>query len=162
MEEKQINTENIEEAKQVNTPAVVEENKLIPAPEISAEVQKYLDENQYYLLVPAHQLKSLLAQLEEAKQERKILYDIALSIMVLLGYADAKTRKPIPEIISGEESWMPGMLKSLADVMGLLTKTKFAITDNQKKKYEAELAEKFAFVKNLMPLMQKYGNENQQ
>lgn len=157
MEEKQIKTENIEEANQVAA-ITADPSK----PELVENWVKGPENNGYYLLVPAHQLKSLLEQLQEAKEERKILYDIALSIMVLLGYADAKTRKPIPEIINGEESWMPGMLKSLADVMGLLTKTKFAITDNQKKKYEAELAEKFAFVKNLMPLMQKYGNEQQQ
>lgn len=161
-----INNDKIEEAKQVTeTTPVVNQNtevKKVDPPIMPDEVKKWFADNDYFVPVPAHQLKHLLEQLAEAKADRKILYEVGVSIMILFGYADPKTRQPIPEIVSGEESWMPGMLKSLSDIIGKLTKAKLAVTKNQKERYQTELAETFAFVKDFMPLITKYGNEQRE
>jgi hypothetical protein len=160
MEDKKINVDNIEEAKEVSDALVKQETELPKKPEavsVPEDVKKWLTTQDYYLLAPKHQLNTLLAQLQDAKNDRETLVNIAIEIMILFGYVDPNTRKVKPEIATGEESWMPGMLKSLADVMGTLTKSKFAVTKKQKAECEAELAKKFAFVSNLMPILTKYG-----
>lgn len=139
---------------------VVELKKEIIVP---AEFSKWLEENKNdFVLVPAAQLETLLnnsaakdLELTEANKERQILIKIAYSIMDLFGFIDNETGKMKPEIISGEESFIPGMLKSLGDVTTLLMSAKTPFK-SMREKAEQKLAEKFSFVKDLIPLLQKY------
>src|SRR5574343_853797 len=94
-----LKTENIQEAEVLT--------------EVPTHVQIWLNENKSFVLIQSKQLKILLDQLDEANAERKILIKTAFAIMGLFGYLD-KEGKPIPEIMSGEESFVPGMLKSRA------------------------------------------------
>jgi hypothetical protein len=101
-------------------------------------------------------LRILLARNEEAEHEIKILKGSAISIMDLMGLIDKDTQTVKPEIASGEESFIPGMLKSLTEVVSLLT-----MAQMPKKlggaKAEEKLAVKFAFVKELVPVINKHG-----
>lgn len=146
-----IKTENIEEA------------QIIPPPvEVPEEFKKWLETQNEFVLAPADQLKSLLEQLTEAKAERKVLIKTAYAIMGLFGFIDKETGKMDQEIIDGESSWVPGMLKSLTEVVALLTKVKMAPTEKWRKQAQADLAVKFDFIKELVPLLVKYGNAEQQ
>ena len=57
------------------------------------------------------------------------------------------------ELISGEESVFSLLLTSLSDIIGLITKSKMPIIG---KRYEKKLEEQFSFVKDIVPLVQKY------
>ena len=104
------------------------------------------------------QLNSLLNQLDDANSERKVLKSSVMQIMDFIGLIDRKTSKLKEEIASGEESFIPSMLKALGDVMGLLTKSSMPkILGGEKAKQE--LADKFAFIQELLPIINKYGND---
>jgi hypothetical protein len=132
---------------------------------VPKEVHKFLQQNPDKILIPASQLETLLNLLKEnnikiaeADAERQVLIKIAFEIMNLFGYIDPKTGKMKPEVLSGEESFIPGMLKSLGDVTSLLIGAKNPFKSLAQKNKD-KLQEKFAFVQILIPLLQKYGNE---
>jgi hypothetical protein len=162
MENETPNEKNISEA------VVVSETKNEPTeqqtalqtqavPEIPEHVKEWLQTQTHFLIVPKTQLETALALIVEAKEERKTLLKIGYCIMGLFGFLD-ENGKPDQKIISGEESWIPGLLKSLGDVMVMLTAAKMG-TENMKKRNIEKLKEKFGFVKDFLPLMQKYGAE---
>lgn len=141
--------------------------ELLPTP-IPDEVQLWQDGQTDYLILPQKTLQGMLdnlaakdAELEQCYHEQKVLFEIAITIMKLFGMVEKGQKKIKPEILSGEESFVPGMLSSLADVSGLLIKVKLSVTENQKKKNETALAEHFSFLKDLIPLVQKYGEREE-
>lgn len=107
--------------------------------------------------VPKSLLEAMVKQGEETRIETEILYNTCISIMALLGLVDSDGRVK-SEVLSGEESWLPCVLKGAKDIVSLLLQMKIPGIG---KKAEAELIEKFKFLKEVMPLVEKYGKQNQ-
>lgn len=105
------------------------------------------------------QIYSLQQELKEAQDERAILKKSVIKIMDLMGLIDPATGKMKEEIASGEESFVPGMLKALGDVVMLLTKSS-APKMFGGDKAKAQLVEKFDFIAALLPIINKYNNED--
>jgi hypothetical protein len=106
--------------------------------------------------ISVEEFEGLISQLEEAKKEKEALYNIALNIMKLMGLIDPATNKLKADIASGEESFFPNILQALREVVALLLKAqmpKWAGGESAEK----EIQEKFYFIKELMPLIEKYG-----
>lgn len=107
--------------------------------------------------IERERLTTLLNQLDEADQERQILKGATIKIMSLMGLINPETGTMKEEIASGEESFIPGMLKSLSDVVALLTKSNLPAFMGGGDKAKDALAEKFGFIKELLPIINKYG-----
>jgi hypothetical protein len=105
------------------------------------------------------QIAALEAQLLEAQEERKILKSAVIKIMDLMGLIDPQTNKMREEIASGDESFVPGMLKSLGDVVQLLMKSNAPKMFGGEKAKE-QLAQKFDFIAPLLPIINKYNNQD--
>lgn len=101
------------------------------------------------------ELKELLTQNEEQKADIKILKKGVTSVMDLMGLIDKETSLIKPEIESGEESFIPGMLKSLGDVVTLLTRASAPKWMGGEKAKE-QLGLKFSFIQEVLPLIKKY------
>lgn len=108
--------------------------------------------------IEEEKLKMLLEQNEEYKKEHAILKNSAVSIMGMFGIMDQNTQKMKPEIASGEQSFIPGMLKSLGDLTALLMKANAPRWMGGGKQAEEELAQKFSFIKDLLPIINKHAN----
>jgi hypothetical protein len=98
----------------------------------------------------------LLNQLDEANAERKILKSSVIKIMDLLGLIDKETGGLKQEIVSGEESFVPSMLKALGDVVSMLTKSSVPSWMGGGDKAKQALADKFYFIQELLPIINKY------
>lgn len=101
---------------------------------------------------------ALEAENNELKSEISEIIKLIRQIIGVLGLMDKTGEAIKPELISGEESVFSLLLDSLSDIMGLITKTKMPIIG---KKYEAKLEAKFAFVKDIVPIVQKYATNQQ-
>ena len=102
-------------------------------------------------------LNTLLNELAESEKEKTLLKNAVVNIMSLMGLIDKNTGKMKEEIASGEESFIPGMLKSLSDVVALLTKSSLPKFMGGGDKAKEELATKFSFIQELLPIINKYG-----
>jgi hypothetical protein len=107
------------------------------------------------ILVDRAELKEILNQNESMKKDIKVLKTGVTSVMDLMGLIDKKTGLIKPEIESGEESFIPGMLKSLGDVVTLLTRASAGRWFGGDKAKE-ELGNKFSFIQDLLPIIKKY------
>lgn len=104
--------------------------------------------------IPEEQLESLVTQLEESKRDAIVLKESAIAIMDLMGLMNEEKTQIKPGIVSGKDSFIPGMLKSLSDIVALLTQCsapKWMGGDKAKEKLE----KKFSFVSKLVPVINK-------
>lgn len=148
-----MNTEKIEEAHIINEGLTTTGDNTPAVTEKSLEVKE-----DKMISISEQKLRILLERKAEAEAEIVILKGSAICIMDLMGLIDKETNTVKSEIASGEESFIPGMLKSLTDVVALLTQAnlpKFLGGETA----QAKLAEKFSFVKDLVPLINKHGTE---
>lgn len=111
-------------------------------------------ENVKMIQVPEQELQDLLKQNKDFKADKEVLHDCIVKIMDLLGIVDPATGKVKEEIVSGEESFIPSLLKSVGDLMSLMTQSTIPLIG---KKAKVKLEEKFDFIKTLIPIIQKHG-----
>lgn len=97
--------------------------------------------------------EKLLIELKEYKHDTEELKKCILSVLGLLGILDEETQSIKAKIKTGEEGYTKHILGALGDVMTLLTQSNMPIIG---KKYEAKLAEKFSFIKTVLPLIDKH------
>lgn len=100
--------------------------------------------------------KQLIAAEAENKQLKKEIAEVinlVRRIIGVLGLLDEKTNAIKPELLSGEESPLGLLMEALSGIVALITKSKMPVIG---KKYEKELEEKFAFVKDIVPIVEKY------
>lgn len=102
--------------------------------------------------VPRTQLESLLKQNEEYKHEVKELLLVAYGICNVLGLMDGNGQIK-QSYLRNEESPMPAVLKAILSTASLMGQANVPILG---KKAEAEIAQKFAFIKHLTPIIEKY------
>ena len=123
---------------------------------ITIEIQKIEDtfthEGKIYVCVPEQKLRNLIEQNKEFKQDFGELKQCVLSLLKLMGLLDEKTFTIKEKIKTGEESYIKHVLKSLKEVIILLTESKLGF-----KSAEEELVSKFSFVKQIIPLIEKHG-----
>lgn len=100
--------------------------------------------------------EKLLSDLNEYKNDTIELKKCILSVLRLLGILDEKTQSIKEKIKSGEEGYTKHILGGLGDVMTLLTQSNMPIIG---KKYESKLAEKFSFIKTVLPLIEKHSKK---
>lgn len=105
--------------------------------------------------VPRKQLDELLKQNEEYKQEVKELLLVAYGICNVLGLTD-ENGKIKQSYLNNEESPMPSVLKAILSTASLMGQANVPILG---RKAEAEIAQKFAFIKHLTPIIEKYQNK---
>jgi hypothetical protein len=106
-------------------------------------------------------LTDLLNKLDDANAERKILKSSVIKIMDLLGLIDKETGGLKEDIASGEESFVPSMLKALGDVVSMLTKSSLPSFMGGGDKAKQALTDKFYFIQELLPIINKYSlNDN--
>lgn len=99
------------------------------------------------------ELNELLRQNEELKADFMALRGGVIKIMDFMGLIDPKTQGIKAEIESGEESFVPGMIKSLGNLTVMLAK---ASTPFVGVKAKEELGQKFIFIHELIPLINKH------
>jgi hypothetical protein len=138
--------------------------EIIKPEQAEAPAQDQSDKNQEVLKVTRGQLEALVMHAEaadkkiaETEAEKQALIGCCMGIMNLLGLVDENSGKVKTEVLKGDENWLPYVLKGASDVMGALFSLKTAFTDKQKAKAEANLQKKFGFLKEVMPLIDKYG-----
>lgn len=107
------------------------------------------------ITIEREKLDFLLTEFEESKKERDVLKRSATKIMDMFGLIDKESGKMKPEIASGEESFVPGMIKSLGDIVLLLTKSNAGSWFGGNKAKE-ELEKKFDFIQELLPIINKH------
>ncbi len=120
------------------------------------EIAKILNEKNL-VLVDADKLKKLIELLQEKTADEKELKECVLKIMGILGVIDEKTGKIKPEIASGEESFIPGLFKSIGSIMSLFMKAQ-APAFMGGKEAEEEIKTKFSFISKIIPIITKHGN----
>lgn len=113
----------------------------------------------FLINIPMDEYKDLLKNLKESEEERAVLKASVIKIMELMGLIDPATGKMKEEIASGEESFIPGMLKALSDVVSLLTKSSVPSWMGGGAKAKKQLADKFDFIAPLLPIINKYKSE---
>lgn len=101
-------------------------------------------------LVNVDQLEKLLFQLKDQKKDLLELKNCVVSVLRLMGLLDEKTGTIKESVRSGNESYFKHIIKALKDVVMLMTMARF------NKASETELMEKFAFIKTVLPLVDKY------
>ncbi|MBS1647364.1 MAG: hypothetical protein JST67_08485 [Bacteroidetes bacterium] len=105
--------------------------------------------------IEKQELETLIKVNEDFKQEIEILKESVIKIMDVMGLIDKETGKMREEIASGEESFVPSMLKSLGDIITLLTKSQMPKFFGGEKAKD-ELLEKFSFIKKMLPIINKH------
>lgn len=108
-----------------------------------------------YVVIDKSQLQSLLNQIKENKADILEFKSCVLSILSLMGLLDEKTETLKESIKTGEEGYFGPILKSLSEVISLLGQAQIPIIG---KKAEAKLVQKFAFIKNILPIVEKHAN----
>lgn len=98
----------------------------------------------------------LKVQLLEKEQDIAALINITRGILGILGLIDERTGKVKEEYLSGEENVLEPILASIPEIMGLLTQVKLPIIG---KRAEEKLEKKFAFVKQIVPIIEKYKDQ---
>lgn len=89
----------------------------------------------------------------ELKSEITEIIKLVREIIGVLGFLDENGKSIKPELLSGDKSVFSLLLISLSDIIGLITKSKMAVIGTR---YEKKLEEKFSFVKDIVPIVQKY------
>lgn len=102
------------------------------------------------------ELSQLLNENEELKNEIAEIIKLVRQIIGVLGLLDASGKSIKPELLSGQESVFSLLLSSLSDIIGLITKSKMPLIGHR---YEKKLEEQFSFVKEIVPIVQKYVNQ---
>ena len=111
-------------------------------------------ENEDYLLCPEKQLEGLLKRLEDYKNDINELHNCISSVLDVMGIYDPETKDIKKAIKTGEESYFKYILRALKDTVVLLTQSKMGLKSSEK-----ELLQKFAFIKNIIPLIEKHGRK---
>lgn len=107
-----------------------------------------------YLLCPKTQLDSLLNILADYKKDIAELHTCIVAVLDLMGLYDHQTHDIKEGIKTGKDSYFKYILRALGDVVSLLTQAKLGF-----KGAEQEILEKFAFIKNILPLIEKHGRK---
>ncbi len=107
------------------------------------------------ITIDREQLEQLVAKNEELKADIVAMRGGIISIMDFMGLIDPKTRNLKEEIEKGEESFIPSMLKGLGNVVTLLTNAGRPHWLGGAK-YKEQLAKKFQFIQDLIPVVKKY------
>jgi hypothetical protein len=94
----------------------------------------------------------------ESDEEVKICKEVILNVMRLLGLAD-ENNVPKTDVLNGEESFFPSIIKGLGDIVTLATRAQIPMIG---KKAAEQLKKKFEFIERTMPLLIKYANEHKQ
>lgn len=110
--------------------------------------------DQFQLITEAEKNR-IQAVLDENKADVDELRNVVVSILKLLGIWDEKTNSVKNSIKTGQESYLPSILKGLGDVTMLAGQAQIPVIG---KKAEAKLLEKFHFLKNLIPIIEKHAN----
>lgn len=128
--------------------------------EISNINQKIEIDGHTYLLVKKPELEETIRLIKHYKAENQTqkleidaLKDVVVDVIKLLGLYDEKTKSIKAEVREGKGFIMP-IIKSLKDVGFLLAQSKMGFPGAEK-----ELLEKFAFIKNILPLVDKYAGK---
>lgn len=118
-----------------------------------------IDGKEYFLLEKnkgdemMDRIESLTQQLSEKEADLAEMKSVIISVLDLLGILNEEKTTIRAEIQSGEESYFKYILKALNSTIMLITKAQFS-SGAQK-----EMAEKFAFIKNLIPIINKYSQK---
>lgn len=104
-------------------------------------------------IISATEKKRLDDLLKENAADVAELRNVVISILKLLGIWDDKTNAVKAAIKSGEESYLPNILKGLGEVTMLAGQAQIPVIG---KKAEQKLVEKFHFLKNLIPIIEKH------
>lgn len=122
------------------------------------EESVFIDGQEYVLLKKGKgeemldRIESLSKALAEKESDLAEMKKVIISVLDLLGILNDEKTTIRAEIQSGDESYFKYILKALNSTIMLMTKAQFS------KGAEKELAEKFAFIKNLIPVINKYAN----
>jgi hypothetical protein len=103
--------------------------------------------------VPEEQLKALLLRIKDSEAEVTVLKKTVFSILNLLGLAD-DSGKVNQVLLEDESRVMPTIIKGVGGIMTLMGQSQVPIMGKASK---AKLEKKFEFLKDLLPLIKKYG-----
>ena len=110
-----------------------------------------------YVLVEVSGLSNLQAEnlklkadAENHRKEVMELRDVICSILDVLGLYDPATGNLKESIRNGDESYLKPIIKSIGDLMRLLTMSSFST------KSKSELEKKFEFIQKIFPIVEKY------
>jgi hypothetical protein len=93
----------------------------------------------------------LVAIIQSQNADIATLKDCVISITDVLGLYDSKAGSLKKEVKEG--NYLKPIIKSLGEVMGMLTMSKMGFGDDK------ALLKKFEFIKNVLPLIEKYANK---
>jgi hypothetical protein len=106
-----------------------------------------------YQIFRKDQLTGLIDKLKEYQGDITELKSAVTNILKLFGLLDETTGTIKTEIQNGEESYFKHILKALNKTVGLLMMAQVS------KKSQAELEIQFAFIKTLIPIINKHAGK---
>lgn len=105
-----------------------------------------------YGVFRSDQLADLLNTLSENKADFEELKKAVIAILNLLGLLDPETQTIKQSLKDGSENYLKPIMKSMARILGLMG-SPFSSSKKQ-------LAEEFAFIKTLLPFIDKHGRKS--
>lgn len=104
-------------------------------------------------IITAEEKQRVEALIKEFKGDVDELKKVIISILTILGIWDEKTNAIKATLKSGEDGYIPTILKGVGDIMALAAQSQVPLIG---KKAEKKLHEKFSFLENFIPLMEKH------
>lgn len=108
-------------------------------------------ENEEIVQVKKAELEMLIQQKNEQDKEIAILKNSIIKLMEILGIAENGVMNK--KILTGEEPFMGPLLGSLGHITRLMVQSEMPIVGKRAAK---EIEEKFHFIKELLPVIEKY------
>lgn len=109
-------------------------------------------EGQKLIIAPEEKAAAMLAENSAYREDIKELKEVIYNILDLLGILDKTTGTIKESIKTGEEGYFKHIAKALTGTALLLGKAQIS------KAAAAELEQSFAFIKNFIPIAEKYAN----
>lgn len=108
-------------------------------------------DGEIYVLVKKDDIKSLEYKVKDQAADINELKNCVTSVIKLMGLFDDKTGTIKASVTNGTENYFKYIIKAIKDILALVMQSQIGFGNSEK-----ELAEKFAFIKTVLPLVKKY------
>jgi hypothetical protein len=100
-------------------------------------------------------ITTLLQKSEDYRKDILLLSEVILDFVGVLGLLEKDKKTINPDVMSGEQSVFPLILKSVSTIISLMGQAQVPIMGRSAKE---ELEKKFSFIPKIVPLIKKYSD----